>query len=96
MDKLGLTIDLIRTLATHATSDELIDSIQNAFDIVDTIEREAIKRRLYFPDTCPTCGEKILMQELNSLTDKTFRVSCGCIDLRGHNKNEMIDRWTNR
>jgi hypothetical protein len=96
LDKLGLVTEIILNMANSATADELLDDMEKTFDIVEQIESMAISRGWFFPEECPKCGGKINIIEMNSMTNRMYRIHCDCSDGTGQSKNEAITKWINQ
>lgn len=88
MNKLDVAVELIyRQAGINKVN------VKKAFDLADEIEKEAIKRRLHFPEICPVCKESIHVQNMSTLDKSYYRIKCRCADIRGTDIQSVIDSW---
>jgi hypothetical protein len=88
MNKLDVAVELIyRQVGINKVN------VKKAFALADEIEKEAIRRRLHFPEICPVCGESTHIQNMSSMNNSYYRIKCNCADVRGNDVQSVINSW---
>ncbi len=89
MDKLQLAIEFSRCIYKSGHKPK----IDEVFDFVDALEREAFKRGLVVSTVCGKCGSEIRMVDLTTQGNPAWRVFCDCTSGVGCSKSEAYANY---
>ena len=84
------TFELSISIILNAVqSGKLEKPVSYYFDIAETVEKEAIKRKFIEPKVCNKCQGVLEFIDL----DGQWRVKCDCIEAAGDTRDKALTSW---